>query len=76
MRSGEMQSVKRTAEPSRHVSNLSAVRFTDYIVHIGADPTDESVDYHHSSANADWARDEFAQSHRNLDRQTRAVPTP
>ena len=50
-----LESVKRTAEmvAARYLLS-SAVRFTDFVSH-SCHPSDESLGYCHSSANADWA---------------------
>ena len=44
------ESAKRTAD-----SRMSVVRFTDSRIKTRDVPTDESVGYYHSSADADWS---------------------
>jgi hypothetical protein len=58
-RAREMQSVKRTTERRRQISNLSAVRFTD--VFANAYLPNQSLGYYQPSAK-DWAGKTFVQS--------------
>jgi hypothetical protein len=61
------ESVERTADDKGPILSacFSIVRFTDYH-RVTADPTDKSLGYSRSSADADWEKDFLCQAARHL----------